>query len=52
MSDQNSPGSSRQSPGGIYDWLIPVVLGFLALVLLAIIIAIIATVVGLWPISS
>jgi len=50
MGEQRRP--SRRSPRGIYNWLIPVVLGLLALALLAIIIAIIAAVTGLWPISS
>ncbi len=50
MSEQRGP--SRRSPGGLYNWLIPIVLGLLALVLLAIVIAIIAAVTGLWPISS
>ena len=44
--------SPRRSPGGLYDWLIPVVLGLLALVLLTIVIAIIAAAIGLWPIPS
>ena len=50
MSEQRRP--SRRSPSGVYDWIIPVVLGVLALILLAIVIAIIAAVTGLWPIPS
>jgi hypothetical protein len=36
--------------GGFYDWLIPVILVFLALVLASIIIASVGALVGLWPV--
>jgi hypothetical protein len=40
----------RRAPGGVYDWLIPVILIFLALVLASIIIASVGAMVGLWPV--
>jgi|GEM_PF-3183072 len=40
----------RRPPSGVYDWLIPVILVFLALVLASIIIASVAAMVGLWPV--
>jgi hypothetical protein len=39
----------RRSPSGVYDWLIPVVLVVLALVLLAIVVAVAGAAFGLWP---
>ncbi len=44
------PNPSRRSPTGLYDWLMPLVLGLLTLALAAIVVAIIAAAVGLWPI--
>jgi hypothetical protein len=44
-------GSSRLLPSGFYNWLIPLVLGVLALALLAIVVAILAAALGLWPIA-
>jgi hypothetical protein len=40
----------RRSPGGVYDWLIPVILIFLAFVLASIIIASVLAMVGVWPV--
>ena len=41
---------TRRPSGGVYDWLIPVILIFLALVLASIIIASVGALMGVWPV--
>ena len=45
----SAPDPRRRPPSHLYQWLIPAVLGLLTLILLAILLAIIAAAVGLWP---